>query len=66
MLNGGAAPPQIKEKSKFYQGVEAFEKSWPTLGDRLPELNLYHPDGREVKTSNLRGHYTVLTLGCLT
>jgi len=62
----GVTFAQEPPKSDFYKGVEAFEKGWPTIGDRLPELTLYHPDGREVNTSSLKGHYTVLTLGCLT
>ena len=45
---------------------EDFVKAKPAVGDPLPELTVYAPDGKEVKTSDLRGHYTVLTFGCLT
>jgi len=38
----------------------------PVVGDPLPELTVYTPDGKEFKTADLRGHYTVLTFGCLT
>jgi len=38
----------------------------PVVGDPLPELTVYTPDGKEFKTAELRGHYTVLTFGCLT
>lgn len=38
----------------------------PVVGDPLPELTVYTPDGKEFKTAGLRGHYTVLTFGCLT
>ena len=38
----------------------------PVVGDPLPELTVYSPDGKEFKTAELRGHYTVLTFGCLT
>ena len=34
--------------------------------DSLPDVTVYDPQGQEVKTSSLRGHYTVLTFGCLT
>jgi cytochrome oxidase Cu insertion factor (SCO1/SenC/PrrC family) len=45
---------------------EDFVRASPTLGDALPDLTVYTPDGSEVKTSDLRGHYAVLTFGCLT
>ena len=41
-------------------------KSKPAVGDGLPEFTVWTPDGKEVKTSSLRGHYTVLAFGCLT
>jgi len=48
------------------QKEEDFLKGKPAVGDQVPELTAYTPDGKEVKTSELRGHYTVLTFGCLT
>lgn len=45
---------------------EDFVKEKPTVGDTLPDLTVYTPDGKEVKTSDLRGHHTVLVFGCLT
>jgi len=41
-------------------------KKSPTVGDMLPDLAVYSADGKEFKTSSLRGHYTVLDFGCLT
>jgi cytochrome oxidase Cu insertion factor (SCO1/SenC/PrrC family) len=41
-------------------------KQSPTVGDPLPDLTVYTADGKEFKTSSLRGHYTVLDFGCLT
>lgn len=38
----------------------------PTLGDPFPELTVFTSDGKEFKTSSLKGHYTVLAFGCLT
>ena len=45
---------------------EDFVKEKPTVGDALPDVTVYGPDGKEVKTSDLRGHHTVLVFGCLT
>lgn len=45
---------------------EEFVKERPTVGDSLPDLAVYDPNGKVVRTSSLRGHYTVLTFGCLT
>jgi cytochrome oxidase Cu insertion factor (SCO1/SenC/PrrC family) len=45
---------------------DAFVKEKPTIGDTLPDLTVYTPDGKEVKTSSWRGHHTVLVFGCLT
>ena len=57
----GPAPAQPQKKSD-----EAFVKEKPAVGDKLPDLTVYTPDGKEVKTSDLRGRYVVLTFGCLT
>ena len=43
-----------------------FVTDHPAVGDSLPDLVVYDPNGQEVKTSSLRGHHTVLTFGCLT
>lgn len=43
-----------------------FLKKSPTIGEALPDLTVYSADGKEFKTSSLRGHYTVLSFGCLT
>jgi len=45
---------------------EDFVKEKPAVGDSFPDLVVYDPDGKEVKTTSFRGHYTVLTFGCLT
>jgi hypothetical protein len=44
----------------------AFIKSHPKVGDTLPSVTVYTPDGQPFNTGDLRGHYTVLTFGCLT
>ncbi len=45
---------------------EDFVKEKPAVGDPLPDLSVYSPDGKEVKLSSLRGRHVVLTFGCLT
>jgi cytochrome oxidase Cu insertion factor (SCO1/SenC/PrrC family) len=45
---------------------EDFVKEKPAVGDPFPDVVVYDPNGKEIKTSSLRGHYTVLTFGCLT
>ena len=45
---------------------EDFVREKPAIGDKLPDLTVYSPDGKEVKTSSLRGQHVVLTFGCLT
>jgi len=48
------------------QREEDFLKGKPAIGDTIADLTVYSPDGKEVKTSSLRGHHTVLVFGCLT
>ena len=55
--------PALAQKGK---SEEDFTKSKPAIGDTIPDVTVYDPSGKEVKTSDLRGHYTVLTFGCLT
>lgn len=43
-----------------------FVRSSPTIGEMLPDVEVYSPEGTPISTANLRGHYTVLTFGCLT
>ena len=59
-------PGAAQEKKKDRQSDEDFAKEKPAVGDPLPDVTVYSPDGKEFKTADLRGHYTVLTFGCLT
>ncbi len=54
------------QRGQGQEREEEFLKGKPAVGDPLAELAVYSPDGTEFKTSDLRGHYTVLTFGCLT
>lgn len=60
LLSAGRAPGQGKKKE------EDFLKEKPAIGDSLPDLIVYSPDGKQVKTSSLRGQHVVFTFGCLT
>jgi hypothetical protein len=53
------AAAQMKEDPEFV-------KSAPTVGDPLPEVTVYTPDGKEFKTADLKKQHTVLVFGCLT
>ena len=53
-----AQPPKKNEAD--------FAKEKPAVGDKLPDLTVYSPDGKEVKLSSLKGSHVVLTFGCLT
>ena len=61
----GVMPAQVWAQ-RSQKKDEDFVKAQPAVGDPLPDQTVYSPDGKEFKTANLRGHYTVLTFGCLT
>ena len=45
----------------------SFSDSVPDVGEALPDLTLHDAEGKTVQLQDLlRGHYTVLILGCLT
>jgi cytochrome oxidase Cu insertion factor (SCO1/SenC/PrrC family) len=43
-----------------------FVKERPAVGETVPDVTVYDIQGQPLKTSSLRGHYSVLTFGCLT
>jgi len=55
----GTVAAQMKEDPEFV-------KKAPTVGDPLPEVTVFTPDGKEFKTADLKKQYTVLVFGCLT
>lgn len=54
------------QAQRMQQREKAFLKSKPLIGEMLPDVTVYSPDGTPFRTADLRGHYTVLTFGCLT
>jgi hypothetical protein len=59
-FNGALAQQRMQERER------EFLTSKPLIGDPLPDVTIYAADGSPFKTGDLRGHYTVLTFGCLT
>lgn len=59
------ALPAVVQAQKE-QKEDLFLKASPAIGDAIPDLTVFSPDGKEVKTSSLRGQHVVLTFGCLT
>lgn len=60
-----ALPTSVRAQ-KMQEREEDFLRSKPLTGDKLPDVSIYSLDGTPFKTGDLRGHYTVLTFGCLT
>ena len=60
------ASPMAVQAQRMQEREEEFLKSKPLVDDSLPDVTVYSPDGTAFKTADLRGHYTVLTFGCLT
>ena len=45
---------------------QRFEQDAPQIGATVPDLTVYDADGKEFRLHTIKGHYTVLVLGCLT
>lgn len=58
--------PSLASAQNLHEREAEFLDTAPLIGEPLPEVTVYSADGRPFPTSNLRGHYTVLTFGCLT
>lgn len=68
-----AATDTSGEKRPAYRGLSAsqllvqrFDRQAPQIGDPLPDAAGLDSDGNEFQLQSLKGHYTVLTFGCLT
>ncbi len=53
-------------QQRLQEREQEFMESAPELNSLLPDLTVFTPEGGSFETSELRGHYTVLTFGCLT
>lgn len=64
ILTGSLVP--AVQAQRMQQRERDFLKTKPVVGEQLPDVTVYALDGSPFKTSDLRGHTTVLTFGCLT
>lgn len=53
-------------QQRMQEREEEFLTLQPLVGEELPDVTIYNADGTPFKTTDLRGHYTVLTFGCMT
>ncbi|MEX2174579.1 MAG: hypothetical protein WD872_09465 [Pirellulaceae bacterium] len=60
------SPPLVLAQQRMQEREREFLRSKPRIDDPLPDVTIYAADGSPLKTADLRGHYTVLTFGCLT
>lgn len=51
---------------RLIEREEEFLQASPLVGDQIPKAEVFNADGSPFRTSELKGHYTVLTFGCLT
>ena len=58
--------PASAQAQRMQEREADFLRTKPHVGDPLPEVTIYTSDGMPFKTGDLRGHYSVLTFGCLT
>ncbi len=56
----------VLAQQRMQEREKEFLRSKPLIGDLLPDVTIYAADGSPFKMADLRGHYTVLTFGCLT
>ena len=61
-----SCPSGVRAQTRMQEREEEFLKSKPLVNEPLPDVTVYSSDGKPFKTVDLRGHYTVLTFGCLT
>lgn len=53
-------------QQRLQEREQEFLTTKPLVNEPLPDVTIYSADGSEFKTGDLKGHYTVLTFGCLT
>ena len=60
-------PPFGSDGDVARQVGQRFERTAPKVGEQMPNLQIYDADGKEIWLHDaLRGHPSVLILGCLT
>ncbi len=51
---------------RLQEREKEFMTTPPLVGEVMPSVEIFSADGKPFNTDSLRGHYTVLTFGCLT
>ena len=64
--SSGGKRPAYRGLSASQLLVQRFDRQAPQIGDLLPDAAGLDSDGNEFQLRSLKGHYTVLTFGCLT
>ena len=62
-----AQPPRGPGAGMAHEAGQRFERTAPKVGELMPNLQIYDAEGEEIWLHDvLRGHPSVLILGCLT
>ena len=59
-------PPAQKGSSAKQEVDRGFDRVAPAIGQPLGDISAYDAEGKQIRLSSLKGHYTVLVFGCLT
>ncbi|MDA2937964.1 peroxiredoxin family protein [Acidobacteria bacterium AH-259-A15] len=59
-------PAAENDTSARERVVGQFLEKAPKIGEVLPDVEAFDADGKPFRLGSLKGHYTVLVLGCLT
>jgi len=67
-VTGGQAQPAVGSGAGARSDFGGrFEQAAPKIGEAMPNLQIYDADGKEIWLNDvLRGHPSVIILGCLT
>lgn len=68
---GGVGPllaqsGDLSEDSPRGRVMRGFTENALKIGEALPDVGVFDSAGRAIRLRALKGHYTVLVLGCLT
>ncbi len=58
--------PSALAQQRMQEREEEFLTQKPLVGEPLPDVTVMNSDGTPFQTAELKGHYTVLTFGCMT
>lgn len=61
-----ALVPELIAQQRMQEREVEFLTQKPLIGEPLPDVSVLNADGTPFRTADLKGHYTVLTFGCMT